>query len=194
MEVKDYILIFTNIVGWGLAILFFILKRKSERTDKAIENRFKVYSSFLKVADELFEEMRDDPSVFMQIYNDFVKEALQYSGNEVKVNESLIKFNEILLKTTKKSIKPLSVLNSELNNLSLVASDKLLGKIQEFKLIAKDYCDDFLKTLNSISASQDKEIVSKLQTLSQDERGVKIEELYNELTAMMRKEIGYYSK
>ncbi len=193
MEPKDYILIVTNVIGWGLAVAFFVLKRKAEKTDKALDKRFEVYSKFLVKADDLFEKLRNDPSVMVGIHNEFLQEVLQYHNDEAKVNETLLKFNGKILEWTRQSIKPLQVIKSELNNLKLVASEALLAKIEEFKEIATDYNNHFQKTLNSISSESDK-MIEDLKTLSQDERGFKIADLYKEITELMRNEIGYYNK
>lgn len=193
MEPKDYILIVTSVIGWGLAVAFFVLKRKAEKTDKALDKRFEVYSKFLVKADDLFEKLRNDPSVMVGIHNEFLQEVLQYHNDEAKVNETLLKFNGKILEWTRQSIKPLQVIKSELNNLKLVASEALLAKIEEFKEIATDYNNHFQKTLNSISSESDK-MIEDLKTLSQDERGFKIADLYKEITELMRNEIGYYNK
>ena len=124
MEIKDYFIIGLGILGWIWAIVQFRLNRKYQKEDKAIEKRFEVYSNFMNQMDEMSLNMRTDPNATYGIPTEFMAEML--TGDEERINEALLKFNQNLLETTKSSLQPMMIVNSELNKLKLVASEKLL--------------------------------------------------------------------
>lgn len=53
MEKKDYIVIGLGILGWIWGIIQFRLNRKYQKSDKALEKRFEVYSNFMNQMDEM---------------------------------------------------------------------------------------------------------------------------------------------
>ena len=63
METKDYWIIGLGILGWILGIGQFILNRKYQKSDKALEKRFDVYSNFMNQIDEMSLNMRTDPKM-----------------------------------------------------------------------------------------------------------------------------------
>ena len=87
------------------------------------------------------------------------------------------------------------IINQELNKLKLVASEKLLSKIDEYKTLVNDYTDEFQTVLSSLSISNDLEYsVKRLNSISHEERGKRRAKLWQEIEKLMRDEIGYYKK
>src|SRR5690606_32893195 len=143
--------------------------------------------------DEMSMSMRKDPNASYGISTEFMAEML--TGDEERINNALIKFNENLLNTTKDSLQPMMIVNSELNKLKLVASDKLLPKIIEYKSLVNDYTNEFQAVLNSLSTKNDLEYNAKqLQSIGHDERNKRITKLWEEIEMLMRNEIDYYKK
>ena len=193
MEKKDYFIIGLGIVGWLWGIIQFRLNRKYQKADKATEKRFEVYSNFMNQMDEMSLNLRKNPNTTYGISTEFMTELL--TGDEERINAALLKFNENLLETTKESLQPMMIVNSELNKLKLVASEKLLPKIVEYKTLVNDYTNEFQSVLNSLSTKNDLEYnAQKLQNIGHEERNKRMGELWPEIETLMRKEIDYYKK
>jgi len=193
MENKDYFIIGLGILGWIWGIIQFRLNRKYQKADKAIEKRFDVYSNFMNQMDEMSLSMRKNPNATYGISTEFMAEML--TGDEDRINNALLKFNENLLETTRDSLQPMMIVNSELNKLKLVASEKLLPKIIEYKTLVNDYTNEFQSVLNSLSTKNDLEYNAKqLQSIGHEERGKRMGELWQEIETLMRDEIDYYKK
>lgn len=193
MENKDYFIIGLGILGWVWGIVQFRLSRKYQKLDKAIDKRFEVYSGFMNQMDEMSLNMRKNPNATYGISTEFMSEML--TGDEEKINNALLKFNKNLLDTTRDSLQPMIIVSSELNKLKLVASEKLLPKINEYKTIVNDYTNEFQSVLNSLSIKNDLEFNAKqLQSIGHEERGKRMAELWQEIEILMRNEIDYYKK
>lgn len=193
METKDYIIILSAIVGWILAIIQFILNRKFQKSDKATDKRFEVYSNFMNQMDEMSLAMRNDPNMIYGISNDFMSEVV--TGDEERINNALIKFNEKLLEMTKSSLQPMMIVNQELNKLKLVASENLLPKINEYKILVNDFTNEYQNVLNKISNSNNLEYTTEqLKSIGPQERGEKMAQLWSNIEILMRNEIDYYKK
>lgn len=193
METKDYFMIGLGILGWIWGIVQFRLNRKYQKVDKAIDKRFEVYSNFMNQMDEMSLNMRTDPNATYGISTEFMSEIV--TGDEDRINNALIKFNEKLLETTRNSLQPMMIVNSELNKLKLVASQKLLPKITEYKTLINDYTSEFQTVLNKLSNSNDLEYTAQqLQSIGHEERGKRMGELWLEIESLMRDEIDYYKK
>ncbi|WP_298481069.1 hypothetical protein [uncultured Maribacter sp.] len=193
MEMKDYIIIGLGVLGWIWGITQFLLNRKFQKADKAIEKRFEVYSNFMNQIDEMSLSIRTDPKTTYGIPTEFMKEIM--SGDEEKINNSLLKFNENLLETTRKSLQPMMMINQEMNKLKLVASEKLLPKINEYKTLVNDYTNEFQTVLNNLSTKNDLEYNAKqLQSVNHVDRNLRMTQLWIEIETLMRDEIDYYKK
>lgn len=191
METKDYFIIGLGVLGWVWAIIQFRLNRKYQKADNAIEKKFEVYSNFMNQMDEMSSNMRKDPNATYGISTEFMAEML--IGDEERINNALLKFNENLLKTTRKSLQPMMIVNSELNKLKLVASEKLLPKINEYKILVNDFTNEFQTVLNNLSTSNNLEYnAQQLKSIGQKERDKRMGELWIEIESLMRDEIGYY--
>lgn len=193
MDTKDYFIIGLGILGWIWGIIQFRLNRKYQKGDKAIEKRFEVYSNFMNQMDEMSMNMRKNPKATYGISTEFMAEML--TGDENRINDALLKFNENLLETTRDSLQPMMIVNSELNKLKLVASKKLLPKINEYKTLVNDYTNEFQSVLNNLSTKNDLEYNAKqLQSIGHEERGKRMGVLWQEIEILMRDEIDYYKK
>ncbi|SHL83886.1 hypothetical protein [Flavobacterium xanthum] len=193
METKDYLIIGLGLLGWVWGIIQFKLNRKYQRSDKALEKRFDVYSNFMNQMDEIIFNMRTDPQMTYGIGNEFMEEVL--TGDEIRINNALLKFNSDLLETTKKSLQPMMIVNQELNKLKLVASNKLLPKLNDYKRIVNDFTNDYQTVLNRMSNSNSLEQnANELKSIGQVERGNQMTELWQEIEQLMRDEIDYYKK
>ena len=193
METKDYFIIGLGILGWIWGIIQFRLNRKYQKADKAIDKRFEVYSNFMNQMDEMSLNMRTDPNATYGISTEFMSEVV--TGDEDRINNALIKFNEKLLETTRNSLQPMMIVNSELTKLKLDASQKLLPKITEYKTLVNDYTSEFQTVLNKLSNSNDLEYTAQqLQSIGHEERGKRMAELWLEIESLMRDEIDYYKK
>ena len=193
MENKDYFIIGLGILGWIWGIIQFRLNRNYQKADKAIEKRFEVYSNFMNQMDEMSMNMRKNPNATYGISTEFMADML--TGDEERINNALLKFNENLLETSRDSLQPMMIVNSELNKLKLVASNKLLPKISEYKTLVNDYTNEFQSVLNSLSTKNDLEYnAEQLQSIGHEERGKRMGELWLEIENLMRDEIDYYKK
>jgi hypothetical protein len=193
LETKDIMLAVLGILGWTWGIVQFILTRRNQKRDKALEKRFDVYSTFMNKADEISQNMRTDPKMIYGITTEFYSKLV--NGDEQEINQALIDFNSELIDFTRKSVQPLMILNQELNKLKLVCSDKLLPKIEQYKQIANDYNDEFQIVLNKISVNKDINLTAKeLENIGHSNRTVLMGELWQEIEKMMRDEIGYYKQ
>lgn len=193
LELKDILLISLGLLGWTWGIIQFILTRKNQKRDKALEKRFEVYSGFMNKADEISQNMRTDPKMIYGISTQMFSKLL--SGDENETNQALIDFNSELIEYTKRSVQPTMILNQELNKLKLVCSDTLLPKIEEYKKLANDFVDEFQIVMNNLSTNKDLNVTAKqLENIGHSNRTVLMAELWKEMETLMRNEIGYYKQ
>jgi len=193
LETKDIILAVLGLLGWTWGIVQFLLTRRNQKRDKALEKRFEVYSAFMNKADEISQNMRTDPKMIYGITTEFFSRII--SGDEEEMNNALIDFNSELIEYTRKSVQTMMILNQELNKLKLVCSDKLLPKIEQYKQLANDYNDEFQIVLNKISTNKDINLTAKeLENIGHSNRTVLMGELWQEIEKLMRDEIGYYKQ
>ncbi len=193
LEAKDIIIATIGLLGWTWGIVQFILTRRNQKRDKALEKRFDVYSGFMNKSDEINQNMRTDPKMIYGITTEFYSKLI--NGDENEINQALIDFNSELIEFTKKSVQPIMILNQELNKLKLVCSDRLLPKIEQYKRLANDYNDEFQIVLNRISTSKDINLTAKeLENIGHSNRTTQMTDLWKEIEKMMRDEIGYYKQ
>ena len=77
IETKDIILAAIAILGWTWGIIQFILTRRNQKRDKALEKRFEVYSAFMNKADEINQNMRTDPKMIYGITTEFYAKLIK---------------------------------------------------------------------------------------------------------------------
>lgn len=191
MELKDILILTLGGLGWLWAIIQFILTRKNQKKDKALERRFDVYSSFMSKMDEINQNMRSDPKMLYGVSSDFIGKILNSEPDQI--NKALLEYNDEMIEYCKRSIQPTMIINQELNKLKLVCSDQLLPKITQYKVLANDFVDEFQIVMNNISVSKDINVSAKeLENLGHSNRAKLMTELWLEIERMMRNEIGYY--
>jgi hypothetical protein len=191
MELKDILILTLGGLGWLWAIIQFILTRKNQKKDKALEKRFDVYSSFMSKMDEINQNMRSDPKMLYGVSSDFMGKIL--NGEPDQINKALLEYNDEMIEYCKRSIQPTMIVNQELNKLKLVCSDQLLPKINQYKVLVNDFVDEFQIVMNNISASKDINVTAKqLENLGHSNRAKLMTELWLEIERMMRDEIGYF--
>jgi hypothetical protein len=190
METKDYFIIGMAILGWTWGIVQFILNRKYQKSDKIIEKKFDIYSNFMNKIDEMNLNMRNDPKLILGIPTEFLTEVLSEDKN--RIDNALLKFNSDLMEMTKNSLKPTMIVNQELNKLSLIASNKMLPKISEYKELVSEFTTEFQTILNSISTIDDwgKNALS-INEMGKNEKAIRMGILWNEIQELMRKELSY---
>ena len=189
MENKDILLILLGLLGWIWGIVQYILIRRNQKLDKLIDKRFEVYSSFMNKADEISQNMQSDLKMLYGISNDFMAKILM--GNEKDTNQALLDFNSELIENMKRSLKPIMIINHEMNKLKLVCSASMLPKIKEYKKLANDFSDEFQIVLNNISISKDINItIKQLTNLGHNQRNALLAKLWKEIEKMMRNELG----
>lgn len=189
MELKDIIMSALTAVGLCWGTFQFYLRRKYQKSDKLQDKKFDVYLSYMNTKDEINQNMRTDLSPIYGIPNKFMSALLE--GDEKKINEALLDFNDQLNETTKKSVQPLMILSQELNKLKLVCSNELLPKIEEYKTIASEFIEEYQAATSKISLSQNLEETTKnLQTLGTSTIVQRMTNLDHEMETIMRNEIG----
>jgi len=193
IEAKDIIFAVVGLLGWIWGIVQFILTRRNQKRDKALEKRFEVYSEFMNKADEINQNIRTDPKMIYGIKTEFFSKII--TGNEEEINKALVDFNTEIIEITRKYVQQKMILNKELNKLKLVCSNKLLPKIEQYKQITNDYLNEIQNVLNNISQDKDINIIAKqLETIGHSNKADMMDDLWKEIEKMMRDEIGYYKQ
>lgn len=182
-----------GLLGWLWGVTQFRLNRPYQKSDKAIEKRFEIYSNFMTQMDEMSTTLRNDPKTTYGISTEFMSKVL--TGDEEEINSALLTLNENLLESTKISVQLMMIVNSELNKLRLIASEKILLKINEYKELVNDYTNEFQLVLRSLSTTKSLETNAKeFTSIGQNARNERMMALWKEIESAMRDEIDYYKK
>ena len=192
MELKDYLIIGLGLIGWIWGIIQFRLNRKYQKFDRAIDKRFEVYSNFMEKMDQMSANMRSDPNAIYGIQTDLMSDII--SGDEERSNNAFKKFNEKLFDLTKNASESLMMVYQELNKLRLVASEKLLPKINEYRSLVQDYMNEYQAALTQMSSNKLDQNAEILQSIGYEKRNERMKVLWQEIEDLMREEIGFYSK
>lgn len=118
MDKKDIFLVILAFLGWSWGVFQFIINRRLNKKEKMIDRKYEAYPAYMKKADELLNNVRNNPNMIYGISNDFMKVAP--NGDEEEVNNALIKFNEKILDFVKKASEPLMIMKKELNALQYI--------------------------------------------------------------------------
>ena len=177
-------------LGWLFALVEFIINRNITRQDKRRERKYHAYSGYMRKADEVMNNVRNDPNKLLDMNSDFLKQILSNMGNEKVINENLIKYNEYIKEFVINATQPLLILRQELNEMRLICSNELLEKIEELDKLVMDYNNAVQKNLAGSISKDINSTVAALQTLTQDTRWYNFTTLNNEILNIMRKEIG----
>jgi len=190
MELKDILVITLGVCGWIWAIIQFIITRKNQKKDKALEKRFDVYVSFMDKVDEMNQNMRSDPQMMYGISSDLLAKIFNGEGPQ-----ALLEYNDRLIEFSRRLVQSMLITNQELNKLKLVCSDSLLVKIDQYKSHTNGIVEEFQKIMNNISPNKDIDIAKKeMITLGHSDRFQLMQVLWKEIEKMMREEIGYYKQ
>jgi hypothetical protein len=176
--------------GWLFALVEFIINRKIIRQDKKRERKYQAYSGYMRKADDVMNNVRNDPNKLLDMNFDFFKQALNNIGNERFINEYLIKYNEHIKEFVINATQPLLILRQELNEMRLICSNELLEKIEELDKLVIDYNNAVQKNLAGSISKDINSTGAALQTLTQDTRWHNFTILNNQILNIMRKEIG----
>lgn len=187
-----YFFIGLGLIGWIWGIIQFRLNRKYQKFDRAIDKRFEVYSNFMEKMDQMSANMRSDPNAIYGIQTDLMSDII--SGDEERSNNAFKKFNEKLFDLTKNASESLMMVYQELNKLRLVASEKLLPKINEYRSLVQDYMNEYQAALTQMSSNKLDQNAEILQSIGYEKRNERMKVLWQEIEDLMREEIGFYSK
>jgi hypothetical protein len=175
--------------GWFFALIEFIINHNITRRDKRQERKYQAYSTYMQKADEIMNNVRNDPNNFLDVHFNFIKQIFNSIGNEKAISEDLIKYNEQLKEVIINATRPLLILRQELNEMRLICSSEILKKIEELDVLIIDYNNAIQKSLAVVIPTDINSTVSALQPLTQDKRWHNFENLNKEILSIMRKEI-----
>ena len=186
MDKKDIINWTLIIIGWLIAIIQSYRVRKIDKENKLADRRFSAYSEFLKKMDEISGEMNKIPQKMMsEMTINFLSSLL---NKDEDPNKALITYNEKLVSFLSDSLKPMSIVKSELSSLRLVASDEMVACIDKMQTLSDDLYNDFSSCISSVNPNNT-ESFQNLKSMGQNQRLQEFTKLYTEMTDRMRKEI-----
>ena len=187
LEIKDYITIGIAIAGWIFGFFQLSKKRKWEHQDSLRKERFEASKTYMAKVDQMNESMRFDPQEgIAKLLKDFLPRVI--SGDASSIEAAVIDFNSQLLDYVKESLRPLSIVNQELNTLRLIASSRLVTKIDELRILSQDLSNEMQNSLNQINI-KDSSSFKSLETVGKTERWKRFSSLNDEIFDLMRKEL-----
>lgn len=173
--------------GWIFGIIQFVAKRKWQKKDFLREKRVQAYQKYMNKIDEIGNSMKMNPlSETFVMLNDFIPSLL--NGEPDEFDQALIKFNTRLIENIKQSLIPLTIVNQELNEIRLIASDELVEKIEELRNLTNDLSNEMQNCLNRINTKEPNSF-AELKTIGTDQRKARFSKLNEEIFKLMRKEI-----
>ena len=186
MDKKDYIDWFIIIAGWIFAAVQSYRLRQLEKKNRLADRRLSAYSDFLKKMDEISGEMNKIPQKMMSEMSINLLSSLLNKDEDP--NKALITYNEKLVSFLSDSLKPVSIVKSELSSLRLVASDEMVACMDKMLILSDDLYNDFSSCISSVNPNNT-ESFQNLKSMGQNQRLKEFTELYAEMTDRMRKEI-----
>ena len=187
IEIKDIFTVGIAIVGWVFGIIQFIAKRKWQKKDILRDQRFNAYKRYMNKMDEIASSMRLEPiSKVEGAWTEFLPIVL--NGDSNSIDAALLNFNTKIYDNVIRSLEPLTIVNQELNELRLLASNKLVSKIDELKGLTTDLSNEMQNCLNQINC-KDRNSFSALSTVGYDKRLSRFTALNDEIFSLMRKEL-----
>ena len=186
MTTELWITIGIALIGWIWAIAQFLYKRRWQKNDMIATRRYDAYSGYMRKLEEIIENIRKDPNGIFRISIECYTKIM--TGDLSEADKTLTNFNQQLFDYLKRFTSCISIINQELNSISLIASNELLEKLKEQKSLIMDYCTAVENCLNVIDV-KDSNTFQPLTTLGQDDRWSRFTSLNDEIIALMRKEI-----
>ena len=172
--------------GWGFAFYQMKKNREWQKKDLLANRRFDAYSGFMKKLEEINESVRNNPNEIYGMSNELLASLL--SGDTERISEAVLNFNQELTDYVKTSVKPLMIINQEINPLLLVASDELVGKLNQLKELISDLNNEMQNCLSRINAKSSDRF-KQLETIGHENRWKEFHVLNDEILVIMRKEI-----
>ena len=137
--------------------------------------------------DEIASSMRLEPiSKVEGAWTEFLPIVL--NGDSNSIDAALLNFNTKIYDNVIRSLEPLTIVNQELNELRLLASNKLVSKIDELKGLTTDLSNEMQNCLNQINC-KDRNSFSALSTVGYNKRLSRFTALNDEIFSLMRKEL-----
>lgn len=187
IEIKDIFTVGIAVVGWVFGIIQFIAKRKWQKKDILRDQRFNAYKRYMNKMDEIASSMRLEPiSKVEGAWTEFLPIVL--NGDSNSIDAALLNFNTKIYDNVIRSLEPLTIVNQELNELRLLASNKLVSKIDELKGLTTDLSNEMQNCLNQINC-KDRNSFSALSTVGYNKRLSRFTALNDEIFSLMRKEL-----
>ena len=191
MTTELIITIILAILGWVWAIIQYFTTRRWQKRDCLQQQRYDAYKGFMSKMDSVSEAMRDDPtkSIFSTVKEFTTSLVSDVTSEAYDPEEIMLSFTNKVLEQTQKNCEPLQQMNGEINNIKLIASEKLLDKLNELQELNQDLYNEMMLALKAIGKDQIPNF-DNLKTVGQQERWKRFRPLYDEIRTIMRKEIG----
>lgn len=188
MTTELIITILIAAAGWIWAIFQFFTNRRWQKKDYIQQQRYEAYKGFMGKMDSISESMRNDPtkSVFSMIKEFMASLLASITSDSFDAGTATITFTNQLLDLTQKSCEPLQQINGEINSIKLIASDELLGKLDDLQALNQDLYNEMMLALKAVGKEQIPDF-QELKTVGQQERWKRFESLYSEIRKIMRK-------
>lgn len=187
ISMAEWITIAIALIGWTFGIIQFIAKRRWQKKDFLREKRLSTYQKYMNKIDEIGNSMNMNPiSETLGMLNDFIPSVL--NGEPDEIERALVKFNKKIIDNVKHSLTPLTIVNQELNELRLIASNELVEKIEELRSLTYDFSNEMQNGLSRINTKDPNSFV-ELKTIGTDQRNARFAALNEEIFKLMRKEI-----
>lgn len=177
------------IVGWIIAILQTRKNHKLQRKLALQNHRYEAYSAFMRKLDEISKSIRNDPRMIFGITNDCLQGILT-AQTEDERNEHLCKFNQKLIDFVKISCEPLAIIRQEINPLRIIASEKVIFKLNELDLLIVEFNNAMQACLSLINSCDLNSLETAMTDFSHIERWNRFTSMNEEIIALMREEIG----
>ena len=191
MTTELIVTIILAVPGWVWAIIQYLTNRRWQKRDFLQRQRYDAYKGFMSKMDSISEAMRDDPtkSLFSMFKEFMTSLASNIASESYNHSEIMLSFTNKLLEQTQRNCEPLQQINGEINNIKLIASEKLLEKLDELQELTIDLYNEMMLALNAIAKEQAPNI-DNLKTVGQQERWQRFQPLYDDILRIMRKEVG----
>lgn len=186
MKIELIIKILFAIGGWAWGAYQFIQKRRWQKKDKVSDRRYEAYKNFMKKLDAVNESMRMNPNLIFGEAGSLLKVLL--GGDSDDIHSALEHFLQSQMDMVKEATKPLLIISQEINELTLIASDELLKKLSDMRVLVDDLNNEMTNCLSIVSA-KDPESFKAMETFGYNKRLSEYEELYGEIVQLMRKEL-----
>ena len=172
--------------GWAFGFYQMFKNREWQKKDLLANRRFDAYSGFMKKLEEINESVRNNPNVIYGMSNELMASLL--NGDTERIDETVLNFNQKLLDYVKTTVKPLLIINQEINPLLLVASDELREKLNQLKELISDFNNEMQNCLSRVNV-KDSSSFKQLETIGHENRWKGFQVLNDEVLVIMRKEI-----